>query len=57
MRIVGLLKKESIRLNADPKSKSEAIDMLVDLQVMGGRTRIKSVFCRSLKAYYRRQEN
>lgn len=36
MRIVDLLKKESIRLNAAPKSKSEAIDMLVDLQVKGG---------------------
>jgi len=36
MRIIDLLKKESIRLNAAPKSKSEAIDMLVDLQVNGG---------------------
>lgn len=35
MRIVDLLKKESIQLNAAPKSKSEAIDMLVDLQVKG----------------------
>lgn len=36
MRIVDLLKKESIQLNATPKNKSEAIDMLVDLQVKGG---------------------
>lgn len=36
MRIVDLLKKESIQLNAAPKNKSEAIDMLVDLQVKGG---------------------
>lgn len=36
MRIVDLLKKESIMLNAAPGSKSEAIDMLVDLQVKGG---------------------
>ena len=36
MRIVDLLKKESILLNASPKSKPEAIDMLVDLQVKGG---------------------
>ncbi|MDE5578021.1 MAG: fructose-specific PTS transporter subunit EIIC [Oscillospiraceae bacterium] len=36
MRIVDLLKKESIQLNAAPKSKAEAIDMLVDLQVNGG---------------------
>lgn len=36
MRIIDLLKKESIQLNASPKSKSEAIDILVDLQVNGG---------------------
>lgn len=32
MRIVDLLSKNSIKLNASPKSKSEAIDMLIDLQ-------------------------
>ena len=37
MRIVDLLGKESITLNAAPGSKSEAIDMLVDLQVKGGK--------------------
>lgn len=37
MRIVDLLSKESITLNAAPKSKSEAIDMLVDLQVKSGK--------------------
>lgn len=37
MRIVDLLQKESIALNAAPGSKSEAIDMLVDLQVRGGK--------------------
>ncbi len=37
MRIVDLLSKESIALNAAPESKSEAIDMLVDLQVKGGK--------------------
>lgn len=36
MQIVDLLKKDSILLNASPKTKSEAIDMLVDLQVKGG---------------------
>lgn len=36
MRIVDLLKKDSILLNGSPKSKSEAIDMLVELQVKGG---------------------
>ena len=36
MKIVDLLKKESICLNASPKSKSEAIDLLVELQVKSG---------------------
>ena len=36
MRIVDLLKKDSIQLNALPKSKNEAIDMLVERQVKGG---------------------
>ena len=35
MRIVDLLKKQSVLLNASPKSKSEAIDVLVELQVKG----------------------
>lgn len=37
MRIVDLLSRESILLGAAPKSKTEAIDMLVDLQVKGGK--------------------
>lgn len=37
MRIVDLLSKESIKLNAAPKSKPEAIEMLIDLQVKGGK--------------------
>ena len=36
MRIVDLLKRESIYLNAAPATKGEAIDMLVELQVKGG---------------------
>ena len=36
MRIVDLLKKDSIQLDAAPKNKAEAIEMLVDLQVKGG---------------------
>lgn len=36
MRIVDLLKKESISLNASPETKAEAIDMLVELQMNGG---------------------
>ena len=35
MRIVDLLKTESIQLNASPTSKQEAIDMLVELQAKG----------------------
>lgn len=31
MRIVDLLNKDSIQLGASPKSKSEAIDMLLEL--------------------------
>ena len=37
MRIVDLLKKESIQLNASPVSKNETIDMLVELQAKGGK--------------------
>ena len=36
MRITDLLSKESIMLNASPKTKAEAIDLLIDLQVKGG---------------------
>ena len=36
MKIVDLLSKNSIHLGASPRSKSEAIDMLIDLQVKGG---------------------
>lgn len=36
MKIIDLLNKDSILLNASPKSKAEAIDILVDLQVKGG---------------------
>lgn len=37
MRITDLLNKESILLGAEPKSKSEAIEQLVDLQFRSGR--------------------
>ena len=37
MRITDLLNVESIKLNATPKNKQEAIDELIDLQVKGGR--------------------
>ena len=50
MRIVDLLKKESILLNGSPKSKSEAIDMLVDLQVKGGNIADKEEYKKGILA-------
>ena len=44
MRIIDLLEKKSIHLNASPKTKSEAIDMLVDLQVKGGNIADKEAY-------------
>ena len=37
MRIVDLLAKESILLGQKPGSKDEAIDLLIDLQMRGGK--------------------
>lgn len=37
MRIVDLLNRESILLGGSPESKSEAIDMLIALQIKGGK--------------------
>ena len=50
MRIVDLLNKESILLNASPASKQEAIDMLVDLQVKGGRIADKEAYKKGILA-------
>lgn len=50
MRIVDLLNKESILLGAAPVSKSEAIDMLVDLQVKGGRIADKEAYKQGILA-------
>lgn len=36
MKIVDLLKKESIRLDGNPSTKSETIDQMVELMVQGG---------------------
>lgn len=44
MRIVDLISKDSMTLQASPKSKSEAIDMLVELQVKGGRIADKAEY-------------
>lgn len=50
MRIVDLLSKESILLNASPASKQEAINMLVDLQVNGGRIADKEAYKKGILA-------
>lgn len=50
MRIVDLLCKESIMLNGTPKTKSEAIDMLVDLQVKSGKIADKAEYKKGILA-------
>lgn len=50
MRIVDLLSKDSIFLGAKPANKSEAIDMLVDLQVNGGKIKDKEEYKKDILA-------
>ena len=50
MRIVDLLNKDSILLNGSPQSKSEAIDILVDLQVKGGKIADKEEYKKGILA-------
>lgn len=50
MRITDLLNKESIMLNAAPKNKAEAIDLLVDLQVKGGKIADKQAYKQGILA-------
>lgn len=50
MKIVDLLKKDSIKLGASPKSKSEAIDLLVELQVKGGKISDKDEYKKGILA-------
>ncbi len=50
MRIVDLLNKESIMLGGSPKTKSEAIDMLIDLQVKGGNIADKDEYKKGILA-------
>ena len=54
MRIVDLLSKDSILLNASPKNKAEAIDLLVDLQVKGGKITDREAYKQGILA---REEN
>lgn len=50
MRIVDLLKKESILLNGSPESKSQAIDILVDLQVKSGNIADREIYKKGILA-------
>lgn len=50
MRITDLLNKESILLSGAPKSKSEAIDMLVELQAKGGNIADKDEYKKGILA-------
>lgn len=50
MRITDLLNKESILLNGSPKSKSEAIDMLIDLQMRNGKIEDKEIYKKGILA-------
>lgn len=50
MRIVDLISRDSMSLQASPKSKSEAIDMLVELQVKGGRIADRSEYKKGILA-------
>lgn len=50
MRITDLFNINSIALNAAPKSKAEAIDMLVDLQMSGGKITDREEYKKSILA-------
>ena len=50
MRIVDLLKKQSITLGASPADKQEAIDMLIELQVKGGNIADKEEYKKGILA-------
>ena len=50
MRIVDLLNKNSIKLGASPASKQEAIEMLIDLQVKGGKIINKEAYRKGILA-------
>lgn len=50
MRIVDLLNKDSILLNGVPKSKTEAIDMLVDLQMKSGNISDREIYKQGILA-------
>lgn len=53
MRITELLAKESISLTGTPKSKSEALDQVVELMVKSGRINDREAY---RKQVYAREE-
>ena len=55
MRITELLDKRSISLTAAPASKSEALDMAVDLMAAGGKIRDKEAYRKEV--YLREEES
>lgn len=55
MRITGLLDKRSISLTAAPASKSEALDMAVDLMAASGKIRDKEAYRKEV--YLREEES
>ena len=54
MRITDLLDKRSINLNAAPKTKSEALDMAVELMAKSGK--IDDIESYRAKVYAREEE-
>ena len=55
MRITDLLDKRSINLNAAPKTKSEALDMAVELMAKSGK--IDDIESYRAKVYAREEES
>lgn len=50
MRIVDLISSRSIELNANVSNKAEAIDKLVELQVLGGKIKDKDLYKKDILA-------
>ena len=54
MRITDLLRAEGIRLNAAPKDKAAAIDLLADLQEKSGNLTDKTLYKKGIKSEAKR---
>lgn len=55
MRIIDLLDKQSISLDAAPSSKSEALDMAVELMAKSGKIRDREAYKKQV--YLREEES